>query len=405
MNLVAHIIKLVKQKPVRAVPRTVLTLINYPIMKNIIFILLLILTYACVKKEDESIISSHGTKNNCLDYTIDTVIIDLDSISKPYYFGKINILETDSGIFYYAYNSRANTIDWFNLVQKKITHTPIITDGPYAIKDVNAIYAITMDSIFISSYNNIYIINKNGQVYSKIKTSVTNSNGKRAVFCASVNFNMFYDSFNHEIYTGVYYINNEDNKTQPRAIKYNTITHKYTFLPIFLSDDYNQKYDLLGYINNFNISFYNDMLIYNFDYSSDFKVYNYKTKKISTIKSADNLAEKKIELTGSNPDDRKKMELYVSNSQYNNPIKSNNYYYRLSWTGASSSTGINGKRIVLAKYDKNLSHFTEAYIDNKTYFFGSEMPMKNGFVIIAQHSQSPHVDFEKIKFHIFRFKP
>ena len=337
-------------------------------------------------------------------YKIDTIVIPLDSVSKPYYFAKIAILETDSDLFYLAYNSQINAIDWFDLKSKVIKHTQIERVGPNGIPEITSIYPISKDSIFIFSYKALYLINSKGYILRKIDSSIKNKDGRKGFLMSNASVGAYFDKSKNEMYCGVNYIDFKNNETQPQAVRYNITDSTFHFLPVYYTEKYNQYYNQLGYTNIFSLQFYDNQLIYNFNYSPVFYIYDYRTKEVTIVNSKNSKADKMFEMLGQKASDEEKMAYYVSNPLFNLPLKctNNQCYYRLSWTGAAFSSGIESKKIVLSRYSYDLSSFSEIFLNNKTYFIGSERVAKKGVIVIAQNKFTPNIDYEKIIFHIIR---
>lgn len=367
-------------------------------------IILLSLLSSCIDTTSnfKNVVSK--SSNNKEKLIIDTVVIALDSISKPYYFAKISVLQSDSDLFYVAYNSQAKTLDWFDLFNKKIEHTQIESIGPNGIPEVSMVYPISKDSIFIFSYNTLYLINRNGFVLKKLNTSVTNEKGRKGYLMSNASIGAFYDKSQNIMYCGINYVDYKDNETEPQAVIYNLTDNTYKFLPVYYSEDFNKNYKQLGYTNNFSMQFYDDELIFNFSYKPDIYIYNYKKEITTEVKSSKRKSFDSFRMVSNKASESEKMDCYIRNALYNLPQKcqKNKFYYRLSWKESSYPYKIENKKIVLTKYSHDLKTFSDFYIDNKIYFFGSEKVLNDGIVIIAQNKFTSNIDDEKIIFHIIK---
>lgn len=202
-----------------------------------------------------------------------------------------NIDSTVMGI----YNEKSNSIDIFNMDTKRFIHQVTLPETlikGYGIASkrpisINSIYIRSLDSIFLLTEKELYIVNSNGKViYSKNNLNFTNGvSANQIIYRNSENFPIYFDSDYQTIY--MYGFCN----------KYSTYSNKFYDEPIEYAYNINSKYanqlpmkfSELYKTGYFSVSIYPKRLIidnshiYTFQQDPNIYVYD-KLKKGITVK-------------------------------------------------------------------------------------------------------------------------
>ena len=258
-------------------------------MKKPIIILLLIIVFSCSKRsEEEGFLLKTIQSSNSVALATNTVEIPIDSISLTYY-SKVSSFKYNDEEFLAGYNERIHSIDLFNLSKKQLyQHVRLEKEGPNAVGRVYNIEVHSIDSIFIfDSSKTFKLIDRNAKVKYQTPSELYFHDVETAPYGSLQNINeaqFYYHQQRQSIIC--HYKPHLVDASEPSShlsksimIEISVKDGSANTLPIFYSD-YAEKHND-AFVSDLipNISFSEDMIIYNFPFGSNVYVYDLNTKQ------------------------------------------------------------------------------------------------------------------------------
>lgn len=351
--------------------------------------------------------------NNKFKLGIDSIEIDLDSISLPEYLSKSAILERNDTITLYVYNGKTENIDIFNLNNKQVSHIYLNKEGVDRVSEnIMSLQIISYDSIFIYDGINYMLINQKGNVFWKSNATFQKSN---KIFNLESAFftKLFYSSKYNRIYgryisTGKGYPFPEENMFAYYDIEKDSLVEIPSKIPEYIKNNHSS----LGRNSTLHAFFYDDIICYNFSFLSDIFIYNISNKKTSKYGGKSSLMKENIIFYDGNFNDTEKKWRHFLESTNYNPIIYNPYtnlYYRVSFgdfidDADYTSLGHFQKKIYLTVFNKDLEIIFESKLPNYKFNFLDYFPIKDGILTFGNNPLNNGIDYEKIVFYKIELK-
>lgn len=190
-------------------------------------------------------------------------------------------LSINGNSYLFKYHYMEHKIELWNMDEKSIVEEiSLEREGPNAINDIISFYPHRLDSIFLMSFSDIYLINMEGEVLEKI---FINNSEKSSVTGIDFNtFNFYNDLQNtNPIFfrKGYFYVSI---KRYGRKLDY---SHKiigklkwnskeFTFLPISYPKAFQENY--YGSFDKPNITYLDNNIIVSFKHTNSFYKYDYE---------------------------------------------------------------------------------------------------------------------------------
>jgi hypothetical protein len=249
------------------------------ILRHFVFIFFLISCTTKVKNNEPDFFTRK------LSFTNDTITIRIDSVSLPFY-SIFHSFQENNEEYFLGYNKVYHSLDVFNLSSQKMSvRVPLERQGPNSVGNVEGIFWINQDSIFIYSPKWFSIINDKGKVIEKIQLD---SRLEISELITNAYFKMFYNKSKNVIYFFNVFPANKRKEylREPLVTELNLTSKKLKDLPITFSDYYIQKNGEVGYLAWLNLyGMKNDEIVYNFQYEPTIFTYNVQTKEKKEYKA------------------------------------------------------------------------------------------------------------------------
>lgn len=280
------------------------------------------------KQQDNILVEVKRTKS----LNVDSVKIRLDSESLPVYNRGVTAVERNGELSVLAYNPKIRKIDVFDLQSKAVDHIAIQGIEKYGLMEVYALDVIAPDSIFAYSYPSLFILNGSGEIIDK-KDLRVEFEGKKGFLLGDVNARPFYDSQTGYIYGLLRYNNEGDRFNSPIGVKLHIQTGNYETLPLYLNQEYKEKFKQLGYNNQVQISFYQDKAVLNYSYSSALYVCDYESEQTTCYQTDPD----EFYFVPENSSQDELMNAYIKNTFHALPFMHNDNVALLTWGSGLSS--------------------------------------------------------------------
>lgn len=377
-------------------------------MKQINFIIffIVVLSLSCSREKWEYSETLYNIDEQ-LELHVDSVVIQLDSLSLPEYLSKTAILENNDSLRVYAYNHKTNNLDIFYLEEKKIDHIPLNREGENAVLDVLSLQVITEDSIFIYDGVKYLLLNKKGEVFWKRKAIFNNGN-KIYTLESSFFTKLFYDYNNNRIYGR--YMSTGDGYPFPEKnifSYYDISKDSLVVLPLEVPSYIDKNKFSLGRNVTLHAFFYKDRICFNFSGISDVFVYNIYTNELFQKGGKSLLLKEHItSYDGDFNDSSKKWKHFLQNTNYNPFLYNSNIhlYYRISFGDFIGEEDFGNlghfkKRIVLTVFNEKLDIIKEYNLPNFKFNFLDYFPVKEGFITFGNNPLNNTISYENIVFY------
>lgn len=308
---------------------------------------------------------------------------------KEYYLS--SCFHQDSADVFVSYNYKRHALDFLDLKDGTISQTKLAPEGPKSMGRIYDIFVHNMDSIWICGMQNIFLINKAGDLKSKISLTII-QNETVAI------------QTNYVIATVKLFYNKKRRSLFYTTASFSNDVRKYIVNELFLdgSDKIN-KYELsmsvvepefggnYGYMQSPNVTFNDNKIIYNYPIESNIYVLDLETSKNSIyggrIKYTENIARKNSSSVGFLRYDIENLHFYEV--MY---IPKYDLYCRLHLNGVEFDVNknreelYNSKDIFLTVFNSKFEVVNEIKLPSKRYsYLTAWCPLNNGFLIFANN--------------------
>lgn len=309
---------------------------------------------------------------------------------KEYYLS--SCFHQDSTDVFVSYNYKRHALDFLDLKNGTISQTKLEPEGPKGITRINDIFVHNMDSIWICGMQDIFLINKAGDLKKKIPLTVMLD--EEAVIIQT----------NYAIATVKLFFNKKRRSIFYTTASFSNNVRKYIVNELFLdgSDKIN-KYELAksaaephidgnyGYMQGPNVTFNEDKIIYNYPIEANVYVLDLNTGRNHIYggrsKYTDNMAHKNSTSGGFEKYDIENLHFYEV--MY---IPKYDLYCRLHLNGIEFDVNKNreelysSKDIFLTVFNSEFEVVNELKLPSKRYsYLTAWCPLNNGFLIFANN--------------------
>lgn len=300
----------------------------------------------------------------------------------------------DSADVFVSYNYKRNALDFLDLKDGTISQTKLEPEGPKAIGRIYDIFVHNMDSIWICGMQDVFLINKAGELMKKIPLIIEPTEG----LCIDTNYaistiKLYYNNERKSLFytTGGlsddvwrFYVN-ELSLTGSNEIK------RYK---LSLSDVEPKIDGSYGYMTKPNITFNDNKILYNFPIESNIYVLDLKTGENhiygGSSKYTENTAHKDPSLHSFEASQKYDVEnLHFYEVMY---IPKYDLYCRLHLNGIEFDVNknreelYNSKDIFLTVFNSKFEVVNEIKLPSKRYsYLTAWCPLNNGFLIFANN--------------------
>ncbi len=201
--------------------------------------------------------------------------------------------ELDSVSYYIGLNRQSGQLECIDIKSRKPYVLVVYPkEGPLIVSEPHGFYVHNLDSIFIFSQFRLFLMNKEGKIrrYWNINRPELGSLTVRGIDFGELNFAntisndipLYYDDDENSLYFGL--INIKTDKYDPAFYKhpicgrFNLNDSTFTSLPIYFPEDYQKNIYVLDQPN---ITFLDDRIIYNFKIYSKFYIFDKESGKIT----------------------------------------------------------------------------------------------------------------------------
>jgi len=299
--------------------------------------------------------------------------------------------------YLFGYNDKTHNIDVFNLTEKNMTTIKLNQEGPNSISgQVNSIFISSLDSIWILANNTVFLINSDGWTNEKYDLVVdtdeyiiNNSNYSNATV------NLHYDSDKRALFYITIRMGNFSvffvNILSLNSNKIKKVELKYTKAEKGIGKKY-------GWMQHPNITYNNDIIIYNFPFNSNIYTLNLNTGVMNSHGGKSAYTQNIASTIGNVSMDGWFRHLIENIHFYEvNYDKFRKHYYRLHVEGIDYTPKIPineqmyMKGLYLSAFDNNFNLINEFQLTDNLYNLnGGWGILRNGFFIIKDN---PHMEF------------
>lgn len=341
--------------------------------------------------------------------SIDTLNIELDSISLDVYEQGTCIFEYNNSILFAGYNKHSHSIDWFDLIaQRIINHTFLERQGPnQIIGDIHGLFIHNMDSIFINDGLYLSIIDVDGKLKLKIRNEFPTEFGMASLTNSATSKLYFYAKNNSIIGKAFIGTSKQLDKT-PLFLMYNLKNNncELIFSPI---SEYYMKYS--GFNEWINVTYKGDSILYTFTSGPDIYIYDLRTNSGTILNQKSNLSKNKM--SSIYYDDPEALwKHYIENPRFFqlNYLPESKVYFRLHWKESQYKISNDqfitpyDKTIIISIFNEELSCIGEFELPLNTYLIGYEEITSIGLIINANNPKRKDYDYKKMELHIISLK-
>ncbi len=208
------------------------------------------------------------------------------------------IVTIDEKVILIGINKYANQLDFINLTDKKPEKwLTFESDGPVSMPSLKAFYYHNADSIFLFNDYKIGLADSKGKFAFVIKVNNPNSPVKGIDFSetylhARAEDPLYFDPEAGWLYFGLHHVaHNQWSKDYYRHSicgRLDLSDLAFEVLPIYFPDSY--KLNRYGLLNNYNITYSANKIIYNFNNSSKIFIFDTGTASVKSIRAESKFA-------------------------------------------------------------------------------------------------------------------
>lgn len=349
-------------------------LINTLVILSILFLSLTLLTNC----------QSDQVSSKSSDYKIDSTKLSIGLQSNSLFntaFVSSQYVTVDKIDYLVGYDFNQHQLEWFDITNGsalKIQKLPRV--GPDGVPNLYSFYVHNLDSIFILGLRNIKIVDINGRVKRSIPINFSTEREKNDIDFQQYslyntprnNSPIYYSSAQGKLYAAV-----KPNVSRlstekfdhPLCVSYDLENDLFEFLPIKLPKEYHKQFFPK---DKPSLSFYDDIIIYNFPFSSKIYIYNFTTGASQIFPSKSQLIPNEVKpMLKSQLDDQTQALMHIStHSEFLPTYYSNTsqQYYRMAFAplNEDEAKGNEGKRgkVLISVFDKELNLLDEILLED-----------------------------------------
>lgn len=304
---------------------------------------------------------------------------------------------TNKHDYLFGYNDKTHNIDIFNLTEKNMSSVKLNQEGPNSISgEVNSIFISSLDSIWILANNTVFLINNGGRINEKYHLVVdpdeyiiNNSNYSNATV------NLHYDSDKRSLFYITIRTGNSIaffvNILSLNSNKIKKVELKYTKAEKGIGKKY-------GWMQHPNITYNDDIIIYNFPFNSNIYTVNLNTGIMNSYGGKSAYTQNIASTSGNISMDGWFRHLIENIHFYEvNYDKFRKHYYRLHVEGIDYAPQVpineqmHMKGLFLSIFDNSFNLINEFQLTDDLYNRnGGWGILRDGFFIIKDN---PHMEF------------
>lgn len=293
-----------------------------------------------------------------------------------------------------SYNYKRYALDFLNLTDGSISQTRLKPEGPEGIECINGLYVHNMDSIWICGMQNIYLINRAGDLKKKIPLKIKSKESivvetNYAVSAIKLYYNnrrksLFYTTANYSDKIPIFFVNElllgDLNETKRYKLSLSEVEPN-------IDKAYCNK-------RNPNVTFNDDKIIYNYPIEANIYVLDLNTGENHSYggrsKYTENIVHKNTSSNTLEAYERHDVEnLHFYEVMY---IPKYDLYCRLHLNGIEFDVNknreelYNSKDIFLTVFNSRFEVVNEIKLPSKRYsYLTAWCPLNNGFLIFANN--------------------
>lgn len=370
-----------------------------------ISIFLFILLFSC-NDENNKVINNK---------TSDIIITELETVSDSIeltedylnnYYTQ-TLFSKNSNDYMITHNHKTHYIDIFNISKKEMFNIKLYDEGQNSInRDINGIYANSIDSIWLYSTGNIYLLNTLGEIEKKYNLPVDkdefiiNSSNY-----ANATIKLHFDSSRNALfYTSI----RMGDKNSFFINELNILTMKVEKTELIYTEAEQGIGRNFGWMQHPNITYNNNLIIYNFPFNSNIYTINLDSKEMNSLGGRSiytkNYADETTEMAIDNWFRHTVENIHFFEINYD---KYKDCYYRLHLDGADFSSKVskgdqlNSKKLFLTIFDSSFNIINEFPLTKSKYnIVGGWGVLKDGFFIIKDNPLIENVENEQLEYDI-----
>ncbi|RPH30453.1 MAG: DUF4221 domain-containing protein [Bacteroidales bacterium] len=383
----------------------------------ITLLLLAILLFSCNSNENkyrnlDSIVNS----KIALDYSFENISIPIDSITINTYPIFCNY-DIDSNNYLAGYNSKMNTIDVFDLSNKKIhDHIFLKKEGPNSIEYLDGFFIHNWDSIFVNTGFALKIIDSKGNVKATWDIGEFNivKSGKVGSIGSTIDFFLHYSKKRNSVFfkytpRNVVYSSKEFFK-QPFIAEFSLANNSLDLLPILYSNFFVENNNV-GYLFCPMVSFYDDIVYYGFEGESNIYTYNLQTKEYNAFGARSKYSKNLTDILPESTSEVKKAQHRIESVSFFNIIYDpyRKFFYRLHYCDQKYQVSknlfntYNDKLLSIMIFDNKFKLIKEIQLDKQTFYSEFWCVTLDGLLLNANHELNANTSENYINFKLLRF--
>jgi hypothetical protein len=347
--------------------------------------------------------------------TSDIIITELETISDSIeltedylnnYYTQ-TLFSKNSNDYMVAHNHKTHYIDIFNISKKEMSNIKLYEEGQNSInRDINGIYANSIDSIWLYSTGNIYLLNTLGEIEKKYNLPVDKDEFIiNSTNYANATIKLHFDSSRNALfYTSI----RMGDKNSFFINELNILTMKVEKTELIYTESEQGIGKKFGWMQHPNVTYKNNLIIYNFPFNSNIYTINLDSKERNSFGGKSiytkNYAAETTEMAIDNwfRHTIENIHFYeINNDKYKD------CYYRLHLDGADFNSKdykgdqLNSKRLFLTIFDSSFNIINEFPLTkNKYNIVGGWGVLKDGFFIIKDNPLKENVNYEQLEYDI-----
>jgi len=365
------------------------------------FIIFFLVIFGCSKSKKEQSDSKQPLLNKISLKIQQELLIEIDSTTSSYP-ESVQLFNVNGKKSICTYDNATERINFYNISSRKEEKaTKILREGPKGIglSAINGIYIFTMDSIFVASGQNIFLINSRGEVFYKINIPEFLKDKASGMPLISTESAAFYDGerFFVKCFTDKDAFNTrsfEKDKSSNLIIinlKSGKIDIKIDYPDVYKKGIYGMNFLMSSQTYN---SLSNDLII-SFPAYEKLLKYNLKTGLIVATKTVESKYFSQISpMEKIQKDYDYYTRFFIQSPSYGGIHfdKKNKYYYRIALRGRSTEDYVEGKfwkKASIIILNDNFERIGEFDL-NETYS-NSLLFVDNGLLYLIKESKSENL--------------
>jgi|GEM_PF-807225 len=365
--------------------------------------------------------SNEKTNVGKLALELDTLTINIEEYQLSDY-PIASILESDSIVFFYGYNTPLHQMDVFSLSDQELVEIiPLSSEGPNALAEPFDVFVQNSDSIFFygSDYS-LDLLNSDGIIVREnlLKMLSLSSNRKTGFLSDPLSYKLYFDPRSVSLFFHSYSMESIPNMSSyyklPILAEIVIPTGQIKEYPFYFSEDYLVEGYYLGEYMNPNIVVSDSLIIFSFPNSPTINVYDRSLGQLSIKKSIESRYSK-------NTVEYMPSQTYSEIHLRLNHLIANPYFYKTVYDpyrklfyrthrGEHPNPDLNSgnlnfsfTRDYLTVMDENLNLLEEIELPIHKFDASSFFVTKDGLHFPFSHYLNDEVSEEKLIFHVYKF--